>query len=262
MRRVLWCGWLLFLVLLGACQGPSVFGERAAPGLTVAADEAPAQSDPATNPLAGAFFNDASDGDIRGRSTSSPAGADPSAPVRRERLLIYRGDLRVEVARADDAAREFLTKVVEWGGYLQSQQGALLVVRLPTTKFDAAFAAIRAAGRVLSESRQANDVTEEFVDLGLRIDTARKSRERLVEVLKKAEKVEEILKVEAELRRLTEEIERMEGRQRFLADQVALATLQVAFQAKSEPPPVKKTRQWNRFDWVNQVGAETMMGDF
>ena len=64
-------------------------------------------------------------------------------------------------------------------------------MRVPAKHFDAAFAAVRDAGRVLSESRQANDVTEEFVDVGIRGDNARRSRERLPEVLKLAKKVED-----------------------------------------------------------------------
>jgi hypothetical protein len=179
-----------------------------------------------------------------------------------ERLLIYRGEVRVEVARPDDAAREWLARVKEWGGYLHSQVGNTLTVRVPAARLDDAFAAARGLGRVLAEGRQANDVTEEFVDLGLRIDTAKKARERLLEVLQKAEKIEDILKVEAELRRLTDEIERMEGRRKFLADQVAMATLQATFQPTTAPPPVKKSRQRSRFAWVNRVGAETIMGDF
>jgi hypothetical protein len=197
---------------------------------------------------------------------AQPAGdepaADPGAPAA-ERMLIYRGDIRVEVARPDDASRAFLDTVKAWGGYLQSQSGSTLTVRIPATKFEAALAAVRAMGRVLDESRQANDVTEEFVDLGIRLDTAQKARERLLEVLQKAEKVEDILKVEAELRRLTEEIERMEGRRKFLADQVALATLSASFQAIAQaPPPPPRQKQRSRFPWVNRVGAESMMGGF
>ncbi|MBL8753595.1 MAG: DUF4349 domain-containing protein [Planctomycetes bacterium] len=190
-------------------------------------------------------------------------GSHNAAPIEspaQPRLLIQKGEVRVEVARPDDAAREFQAKVAAWGGYLQQQNGAILVLRLPAAKFDEAFTAAKALGRVLGESRSANDVTEEFVDLGIRIDNARKSRDRLVEILAKAEKVEDILKVEAELRRLTEEIERMEGRKKFLQDQVAMATLQLTLQPVSQPPPVKRSRQWSRFDWINQVGAEQMLG--
>lgn len=191
--------------------------------------------------------------------------ADPGAPAPAagERLLVYRGDIRVEVARPEDAARAFLDTVKAWGGYLQSQSGGTVTVRVPATKFEDALAAVRGMGRVLDESRQANDVTEEYLDLGIRLDTARKARDRLLEVLQKADKVEDILKVEAELRRLTEEIERMEGRRKFLSDQVALATLSATFQAIAQaPPPPPRPKQRSRFPWVNRVGAESMMGGF
>lgn len=278
MRRVLvWCCLLSWFA--AACQN----GEWAAmkPGLMVEADamDDGVAADPGANPMAGAFYNDGGDADIRARTenffradkgrvaslddvTAEPP-ATSNAPARTERMLVQRGEIAVEVARPEESARAFLAQIGEWNGYLQNQNGTRFVVRLPAKRFEEAFAAARGLGRVLRESRAADDVTEEFVDLGIRLDTARKSRERLLEVLAKAEKVEDILKVEAELRRLTEEIERMEGRRKFLADQVALATLAVEFTATSAPPPPPKKRpQRSRFDWIQRVGAESMMGGF
>ena len=82
-------------------------------------------------------------------------------------------------------------------------------------------------------------------------------------MLQKAERVEDILKVEAEIRRLSEEIERLEGRRKLLADQVALATLTVAFQGPAEPPrPRPRLRQGSRFAWIDRVGAELLLEAF
>lgn len=191
------------------------------------------------------------------------SSAEAMDAAQQDRMLVQRGELDVETARPDDAARAFLVRVKEWGGHLSSQRGASLVVRVPAQHFDDAFAAASSLGRVLRESRQASDVTEEFVDLGIRIDTARKARERMLEVLQKAERIEDILKVEAELRRLTEEIERLEGRRKFLADQVALATLEVVFRAPDGPQPLLRRKpQESRFAWIGQVGVESLMERF
>lgn len=231
---------------------------------------------------AGAFFNDGGDGDIRGRTqnyfsdpgawrtdATKASGSSERAPKepaetrpRTDRMLIYSGQVRVEVARAEEAAKAFLEQIEAWGGYLQKQSSTSLTVRVPAKHFDEAFAAVRDAGRVLSESRQANDVTEEFVDVGIRVDNARRSRERLLEVLKLAEKVEDILRVEKELSRLTQEIERLEGRLKFLRDQVSMSTLRAEFQAVAKAPPLKKQRRRSRFRWVNRVGATSVMGGF
>ncbi|HEU4418610.1 MAG TPA: DUF4349 domain-containing protein [Planctomycetota bacterium] len=186
----------------------------------------------------------------------------PDQAVPKERLLVHRGELRVEVARPEEAMTSFRNQVVAWGGHLQSQTDHTLVVRVPAPHFEEAFAWVKQTGRVLSESRQAADVTEEFVDLGIRLDNARKARDRLLEILQKADKVEDILKVEAELRRLTEEIERMEGRKKFLADQVALSTLSATFQALADAPIKRGARQASRFPWINRIGAERVVEDF
>lgn len=262
--------WMLAVVffLATACHASG------APAKAFARDDVESASlEPARGLIAGMPANDGSRGKSNlgdadrqfGVPAQAPSGPDGGAsrPAASERMLVYRGEIRVEVARPEDAGRAFLAQITAWGGYLQSQQGATLTVRLPAAKFEDALAALRAAGRVLDESRQANDVTEEFLDLGIRLDTARKSRERLLEVLAKAEKVEDILKVEAELRRLTEEIERMEGRRKYLADQVALATLSATFQAIAQaPPPPPRPKQRSRFPWINRVGADAMMGGF
>jgi hypothetical protein len=177
-------------------------------------------------------------------------------------MLIQSGQVRVEVPRPDEIMTSFRTQVAAWGGHLASQTDTTLVVRVPAQRFDEAFEWVKSSGRVLAESRQAQDVTEEFLDLGIRIENARKSRERLLEILQKADKVEDILKVETELRRLTEEIERMEGRKKLLADQVTLSTLSATFQAVAEAPVAKRRRQPSRFDWINRIGADRVMEDF
>ena len=269
-------GWLSLLVLslLSACMtAPGARGEDAGLESMTNGLVDNRGADAAASPLAGAFFNDGGEGDVRARTenrfdAARWAGADASgtaptettSPPAVQRLLVQKGDVRVEVARPDDVAREFQAKVTDWGGFLQQQSGNNMVLRLPAARFEEAFAAAKALGRVLGESRSADDVTEEFLDLGIRLDNAKKSRDRLLEILQKAEKIEDILRVETELRRLTEEIERMEGRIKFLRDQVAMATLRLTLQPTSEPPPPpKRARQRSRFDWINRVGAEQMM---
>lgn len=254
-------GWMLWLVVLGSslvgCQAPH--GDAAMkPGLLLEAEDASnGLSDTAAAASAAPTRGFVARDDLTA-ATGSPATPATSA----ERLLIQRGSMRLEVVRPDDSAREFLAEIKALGGYLQAQTGTSLTVRLPAVSFDEVFVALRGKGRVLEEKREANDVTEEFVDLGIRIDTARKARERLLEVLQRAEAVADILKVEAELRRLTEEIERMEGRKKFLADQVSMATLAVVFVAKVEPVPVQpKRRVRSQFDWINRVGPESLLED-
>lgn len=197
--------------------------------------------------------------DLGAGGWSEPAEpATTTAAQAGERMLVQQGAIKVEVARVDEARASFLAMVRDFGGHLSLQQGNACTVRLPAAQFEAAFAALRRLGRVLDEQRQASDVTEEYLDLGIRLDNARRSRERLLALLERADKVEDVLKIEEQLRRLTEEIERLEGRRRFLADQVAMATLTATFVPVTQQgrPPAAPSR----FDWIRDAGAEPLLG--
>jgi hypothetical protein len=79
-------------------------------------------------------------------------------------------------------------------------------------------------------------VSEEFVDLTARTANARRLEERLLELLAtRTGKLQDVLSVERELARVREEIERMEGRLRYLKTRTELSTLSVALH---EPPPL------------------------
>lgn len=195
-------------------------------------------------------------------ASDAPAAPAGVAPTPTDRMVVQTGELVVEVARPDEAVAVFRGQVFLWKGYLQQQTGTTLVVRIPAQEFEAAWQHVHELGRVVRESRQAQDVTDEFVDLTIRIDNARKARDRLLEVMQRADKVEDVLKIEVELRRLTEEIERMEGHRKVLGEQVAMATLSVGFLASSPAPEARLRAAASRFAWINGIGAERVVEDF
>lgn len=74
------------------------------------------------------------------------------------------------------------------------------------------------------------DVAKEFVDLESRLKTKREVEERYTEILrKKAGTVEELLKAEAQIGALHEEIEATISRINYLKDQVSYSTLYLEF---------------------------------
>jgi hypothetical protein len=85
-------------------------------------------------------------------------------------------------------------------------------------------------------SVNAEDVSEEYVDVTARAENARRLETRLVDLLaRRTGKLEDVLAVERELARVREEIERYEGRLRFLRTRAAFSTLAVTLH---EPVPV------------------------
>ncbi len=137
-----------------------------------------------------------------------------------------------------------------------------MTVRVPATDFQAVLDKLPLMGVIRHRQISSQDVTAQFQDITLRLDTALKSRTRLTALLERAEKMEDILRIEAEVRRLTQEIESMKGRLRQLSDQIAFSTITVDFQKDApEIAPLNRQR-YSRFAWIRRVGLERVLSDF
>lgn len=101
-----------------------------------------------------------------------------------------------------------------------------MVIRVSSTQFDALLNGIGdIAANVDFKRITATDVTEEYVDIQTRLKTKKEVEKRYIEFLSRAKNIEEVLKVENELRVIREEIEAKEGRLKFLNDRVAFSTI-------------------------------------
>jgi len=174
-----------------------------------------------------------------------------------ERLIVYTGSFAVAVGSVETALREVRDMAEGMGGYVQGLRGDTATLRIPAARFDDAVEHLREMGRVIERYIQAEDVTDEVVDLRLRLRNAMALRDRLVELLARAETVEAALKVETELARVRTEIERIEGRLQVLSKRVAFSTLTVRFVQVALAP----TRpQALPFPWLRELGLENLLG--
>ncbi|HET6863160.1 MAG TPA: DUF4349 domain-containing protein [Pyrinomonadaceae bacterium] len=111
-----------------------------------------------------------------------------------------------------------------------------LVVRVPSDQFGATIDQIRQlAVNLPTESLKSDDVTEEFIDLEAHAKTQKALELQFLEIMKQAKKVEEALEVQRQLADVRAEIERIEGRKRFLENRAALSTITVNLQS---PTPI------------------------
>lgn len=185
-----------------------------------------------------------------------------------KRMVIYTGTVQVMVTNVVESADKLQAKAEELGGFLLNRTGntsannVAITVRIPAERFHAVVKELASFGQIINEQLSANDVTKAMFDLELRLETAERSRQRLLDLLKSATKMEEILQIENQVRRLTDEIERMKGELRFLQDQVAFSTLTVSFFSNAPPPTPGPMRTRSRFEWINQVGVEQVLGGF
>ncbi len=143
------------------------------------------------------------------------------------------------------AVRELAARV---GGFvantaIQTGEGELrsatIEVKVPAIRFDEALAGLKPIGKLESANVETEDVGEEYVDVTARMDNAHRLERRLIDLLAtRTGKLKDVLDVEQSLARVREEIERYEGRLRYLRAHTAMSTLTVSVH---EPVPVVGT---------------------
>lgn len=161
------------------------------------------------------------------------------------RLIVRTGQAGIEVDSLEPAMAELRRVAQRVGGFVADasvQSGrnqvrsATLQLKVPASRFDDLTEGLKPLGRLQFVNVAAEDVSEEFVDLTARAANAHRLEERLIELLRtRTGKLQDVLSVEHELARVREEIERMEGRMRFLKASAQLSTLSVNLY---EPAPL------------------------
>ena len=191
-----------------------------------------------------------------------------------ERKIIRNAELTVELDAPAEAQRKLASLAESFGGYVVTAeshqqdargQGAPPIVsvemRVPAPRFDAAVAEVRAlGGRVRQEKITGRDVTEEYIDLEARLRAQRALEAQFLEIMKRAARVADALEVQRELGNVRAEIERVEGRRRFLENQSSLSTIKVILQT---PAPLVSTQTSGFFGGLRRAfgdGLDTAAG--
>lgn len=158
------------------------------------------------------------------------------------RLLKKEGRVSLKTTSLDACALDCSRIVVNHEGRLESkslsEDSFHASIRVPTNQMKPLMDGLCELGTVTSRRMTEEDVTEQWRDLEAALANKRKLRDRLRELLSKAETVEEMLKVETELERVQTELDQMEGRMKSLRNQVALAEVQFTAEKKKIPGPV------------------------
>lgn len=184
-------------------------------------------------------------------SASAPgreSAASPAPAV--DKKIIKTGNLNLKVEKAETAA-ESITNIaklnkgeVSDSNFSESNRGTksgYMTVRVPFQNFDAAFAAIKKiATQVMSESTNAQDITEEYIDLEARLKNKRAEEQSFVNLLNRSGKIEEILSVTREVARVRGEIEQLQGQMRYLNSQTDMSTITVNLSEDVEIAPVSQ----------------------
>jgi hypothetical protein len=226
---------ILTLAALIAC------GERAIPSAALKEGRDNAEvPPPASAPAPTAGFGDA--GNTLGTAADEVAPrpeiprhqGDPAAIPS---MIIRTGQASLQIDSLELAVDRLRQLAARLGGYVANSQvqagenqlrSATLELKVPAPRFDELTTGLSPIGKVEYVNVSAEDVGEEFTDITARVSNAHRLEQRLIDLLAtRTGKLSDVLEIERELARVREEIERMEGRLRFLRSRTATSTLSV-----------------------------------
>ena len=190
-----------------------------------------------------------------GEQTATTGGIEQTTNAS-ERLMTYDATLRVVVQNIARAMESLKAMTGNLKGYVQGMADNSITLRVPASRLNDAIEQVGKLGEITSRNIQGDDVTEEMTDLDIRLRTTEETRNRLVELLKKSDKVEDLLKVEKELQRVVESLELIKGRIKYLGHAVAYSTLTVELNS-----PVAQTEQRDAipFPWVRSLATDIVL---
>lgn len=257
---------LLLLATIAACDraGTSTKADMLS-GLPAAAPAAgsisPAELTRAVGLVDGGRPASANEQTFSSQAASGQEIVPGSMLVRVGQASVQVDSLNAGIARVRDLARRTGAIVANTSmeGGREQTRAASLELRIPSERFDDAINGLAPIGKLESVKVNVQDVGEEFVDVQARVTNARHLEQRLVDLLAtRTGKLADVLSVERELARVREEIERYEGRLRYLRSRAAVSTLTIAvhepFPIVAERPGARPIRDAFIQAWRNLLG--------
>ena len=225
---------LTLLLGLTACGGSAKSEAMYAGGVMreEAAAEAPAMMTDSNTSLKGAESG----------STALPEG----------RKWIITIDMNVETENLDTLMADLDQKITSLGGYVEDQnvhngstyasrryRNANLTVRIPDENVDRFTGDIAGMANVVSQNLRREDITLKYVATSSRVTALETEEARLLELLAKAETMEDLLEIEARLTDVRYELENYASQLRLYDNQVDYATIYLYIDEVQEYTPVE-----------------------
>jgi len=155
------------------------------------------------------------------------------------RMIAYSVSMSLNVTDANETKQKINEQIENFNGFIVRESGNDVSARIPSERLDEFLTNIRGLGKIQNESKTGTDITDQYRDNVIRLDSLKNVRDRYIELLEKANSVIDILSIERELERVILEIERMEGRIRQAQLSVSYSLVSVRFNSdRTRPGPL------------------------
>jgi len=173
-----------------------------------------------------------------------------------ERKIIMRAEYNIETKEYENSYAKLLEMTEQMGGYVsqsdysgtslngygRDSRYCTVTIRIPAEKYTQYTNALSDVGNISYSYESRSDVTTQYYDLKARIESLEVQEDRLLDLLGKAETIDEILQIENQLSDVRYRIESYMTNFKVLSDQVSYSTVTVRMEEVVEysPEPIKK----------------------
>ena len=174
---------------------------------------------------------------------SSPNSLKPTNQNAISKKIIKNGNMMIDVGDIKSAQEKIQNIVKNFKGYIQNENYSndetettiSMEIRVPNQNFDGLINSFsEGIGSVTQKNIRAEDVTEEYTDVAIRLENKLTYLEKYRELLKRSASTKDLLEIQEKIRGLEEEIESSKGRLRYIDDQVNYSTLDLTL-TKEKP---------------------------
>lgn len=163
---------------------------------------------------------------------SMPESASAQTP---DRKLIVKLKMQIRVDDIEKSILDAEAMATAAGGYTResyrNESSGQLTIMVPAGNVDSFTESLKNLGKITNSSRRTEDVTDSYFDTQIRIKNLEVEIETLHNLLQKQGwKVSEILEIEREIRRLTDELESLKGYITNLDRQISYSEIQIRFE--------------------------------
>lgn len=186
--------------------------------------------------------------------TSAMEVDDNAASAQTNRKLITTVEMNVETKEFDKVMSTLEEQVEALGGYIEnmetyngssysyyrSARNASMTIRIPKECLDGFLDTVSGISNVVRRSEYVEDVTLAYVDLESHKNALRTEQTRLLELLERAESIEDIIVIEQRLSEVRYELESMESQLRTYDNKVDYSTVYLYVDEVEELTPVEE----------------------
>ena len=186
---------------------------------------------------------------------------EPSKQMIAEKKIIKRAYIELEVDFLEQRQSEVEKIIKKYEGYSESSNIVSLegrgvdvpskeghmVLKTPVEQYEKVLAEIKAIGKIRTINENREDVTKQYIDVEARVKTLEVQEQRVLEIMQRASKVDELIQLEARLGEIRTQIEAYRTEMKNIDGLAAYSTIEVRF------IEISKLKQMQRADQLKNT---------